>query len=100
VVEEPARVVDLGGLRTEQEELVVADPADGELADDPALRVQHRGQVGAADLRQPVREQALEPVGGTGARHPVLGEVRRLAEPDPLAHGAGLLGHDSNAFDR
>ena len=50
VVEEPPRMVHLGGLRTEQEELVGADARHGELADDPPLRVQHRRQVGAADL--------------------------------------------------
>ncbi len=52
VIEEPARVVHLGGLRAEQEELVVADARHRELADDATLRVEHRGQVGATDLRQ------------------------------------------------
>ena len=36
---------DLGRLRAEQEEVVVADPRHGELADDAALRVEHRRQV-------------------------------------------------------
>ena len=35
-------MVDLGGLRSEQEELVVVDAGDGELADDAPLRVEHR----------------------------------------------------------
>ena len=93
VVDEPARVVDLGRLRTEQEEVVVTDPRDRELADDAALRVEHRRQVRAADLREPVGEQPLQPVGGALARHAVLGEVGALAEPDPLAHGPRLLAH-------
>ena len=48
VGEEPPRVVHLGGLRAEQEELVVAGAGDGELADDAAVGVEHRRQGDAA----------------------------------------------------
>ena len=41
MVEEPAAVVHLGGLRAEEEVLVLAGAGDRELADDAALRVQH-----------------------------------------------------------
>ena len=87
-------MVHLGRLRAEQEELVVADAGDGELADDPAVRVEHRRERDAPDLRQAVGEQPLQPLGGAVAGDPVLGEVGALGQPDPLADGAALLGDD------
>ena len=87
-------MVHLGGLRAEQEERVVTGSGDGELADDAPVRVEHRRQRDSTRLGQAVREQPLQPVGGSGAGHPVLGEVRALGEPDPFADGAALLGDD------
>ena len=62
VVAEPARVMDLGRQRSEEvERLVVGRAGDRELADDPALIVEHRGQRDASDGRHPRRQQRREP---------------------------------------
>ena len=83
----------LGSLRSEQEELVLIDAGDGELTLDAALRVQHRGEIGAADLGQRVGEQPLQPRCRTCAADLVLGEVRCFRQADALAHSPALLAH-------
>ena len=88
---EPAQVVLLGDAGTEHEKAAAAGMGDGEIADQLAFIVQHRRQREPARARQPVREHALEPRGRTGARHFVLGEARRLEQPDRIAHGATLV---------
>ena len=87
-------MVHLGDLRAEQEELVIVRTGHRELADDPAFRVEHRGERDAPWLREPIGEQALEPLGRPRPGYPVLGEVGALGEPDPFAHGPALVGDD------
>ena len=43
-------MVDLGGLRPEQEEIVVIDSGDGELAHDPPFWVEHRREGDPPEL--------------------------------------------------
>ena len=54
--------MDLGGLRPEQEELVVVDAGDRELADDPPVRVEHRREGDPPDLGQAVGKQPPQPL--------------------------------------
>ncbi len=93
MLDEPAPVVGLGGMRTEQEEFVITGTGDRELAEDSALWVEHRRQHDSTDRRHPIREQAREPGGGAGSGHVILSEVRRLDEPDTIADGGAFRGN-------
>ena len=91
VVAEPARVVDLGGERAEEVELVgLGRSGDGELADDPAGIVEHRRQRDPAGRRHPGRQQGRQPRLRARPGHPVLGVVRDLGDADALADRGDL----------
>ena len=93
VVAEPARVVGLGGQRSEQVELVgLGGSRHGELADDPALVVEHRRQRDPPGRRHPGGQQGRQPRLRARPGDPVLRVVRDLRHPDPLADGGDLLG--------
>ena len=84
-----------GDLRAEQGKVVGTDPRHGKLPDDVTAPIQGGGEVDPAGSRQPVGEQPLQPAGGPGAGHAVLGEVGALGEPDalaPVAHSSATTG--------
>ena len=82
------------GQRPEQVELVgLGGAGDRELADDPSRVVEHRGQRDPAGCRHPRGQQRRQPRLGARPGDPVLGVVRDLGHPDPLADGGDLLGH-------
>ncbi len=91
VLLEPAHVVFLGGRRAPDHELLVARLGDGEVADQPAEFVEHRGQHDAALLRHAVGHQPVEEILRARARHFVFGEVGDLGDADALAHRAHLV---------
>ena len=93
VVAEPARVMDLGRQRSEEvEHLGVGRAGDRELADDPALVVEHRRQRDPPDARHARRQQRREPGLGARSGDAVLGVVRDLGHAHALAHRGDLAG--------
>ena len=84
--------LDLIGQVLRRRELVAARQAARQRSDDPQLRVEHLGQLGAVDDRPEVRELATR--GGVEGRRLHLRQPER---GEPMAHlGRGLLGegHD------
>ena len=90
---EPTPVVDLRGPGADEEYPLGADPAHGEIADQLAALIQHRGECDAADLRHAIRHDVREPVLGATARDLELAVVGDLEQPHALAHGL-TLGRD------
>ena len=90
---EPAQVVELGGRRAPDEEIVGAALRHGEVADQLAGLVQHRRERDPPGARHPVGEQPLEPGLGAVASHRELGEVGDLGDADAFANGANLVAH-------
>ena len=81
---EPAHVIDLRLARSPHEEAVLARLGDGEVADQLALLVQHRGQHDAAGLRHAVGHQARQERLGAGAGDRVFGEIGDLGDADAV----------------
>ena len=80
-----------GAERTEQEEIVVAESCDRELADDRAVLVEHRGQVDAPDLRQRLVNRPCSQSAAPGPATLYFEKLRDLGQTDPLADGEGFL---------
>ena len=95
---EPPLVVCLGYAAAEHHQAfrppghrVGGECSDREVADQPAVLVQHRGQRDAPGSGQPVGQDPVEKGPRVGAGELVLREVGRLDQPDVLAHGPALL---------
>ena len=87
---EPAHVVGLGDAGADDEEALVREPRDREIAEQPAVLAEHRREGDAALLRKAVREDAVEELLGLGAADVVFGVGRDLHQPDALAHSPAL----------
>ena len=87
---EPALVEALGGVGADQQEALGPHAAHGEIADQTAALVEHRGEGDATDGRHLVGHDGREPAFGVAARDLELAVVRDLDEADGIAHGAAL----------
>ena len=86
----PAAVRLLHGAGTKQNEVIIRQAGDGEVAIELALGRQHGGQGQAARLGNASGKNVVQEGPCTGPFELVLGEVRHLDCADSVAHGLNL----------
>ena len=91
VLFEPTHVIDLRLAAAPHHEFAIGELGDGEVADQLALGVEHRGEDQTTRLGHGVGHHVQQP--GLGARtlDAVLGEVGDLGHAHGFAHGTTLL---------
>ena len=92
MVEEPATVMNLGGLGSEQEKVLGSRTGHREFAFDAAPLVEHGGERDPSDCGHAIREQRRKPRLRPLPGHFVFCEVRDLGEAHPLSHRPHLVG--------
>ena len=91
-------MVALGYPGSEHHELLgpgvlVSQCGHGEVTDEPAGLIEHRGEGQAAGSRDPVGHETVEGRPGSRAGELVLGETGGLDHSHPFPHRGDLLGH-------